>query len=195
MIDPTLIFQFFALINPVSSFSVLVSAQKQGQEITTIARKAVLIAYVLAISMVFIGPFLFPMFGISIDSFRIAGGIVLFLLGIDTLRPPKEDIKETGQTEALISIIATPLLTGPATISFITIKLLEIGLVPTLINLTLAFLAVAIVVLGFAHSINRLNMRIVSIGSRVFGLFLTAIAIEMIARGIHGVFLLKSAGI
>jgi len=146
---------------------------------------AVFIAFIIAIIIALIGPFIFNLFNITIDSFRIAGGVVLLLLGLDTIRSEKEE-KDVKKIDSLISIIATPILTGPATISFLIVKTFEVGYFSIISDLVIAFIIVAVVVMVFAFSIGRVNEKVISISSKVFGLFLTAIAIEMIAKGIQG---------
>lgn len=136
-----------------------------------------------------LGPLLFNFFGITVDSFRIAGGIVLLLLGFDTIRSKDGEGKKVTQVDSLISILATPLLTGPATISFITIKAFELGRLPMISNLLCAFVLIGAVFIIFSMMIPKVNAKLIDISSRVLGLFLTAVAIEMIAKGIYGIFL------
>ncbi|MBI5223165.1 MarC family protein [Candidatus Micrarchaeota archaeon] len=188
MLDFSLILQFFVLLNPMSSLSVLISAYKQKMDVRKLAINAVMAAFAIALCMVFVGPYLFSLFGITLNSFKIAGGVVLFLLGLDTIRPKQSTEGEFGQVEALISIIATPLLTGPATISFITLKTFEIGALAVLSNLIVAFMGVFLVFYTFSMMINKVNFKLVGIASRILGLFLTAVAIEMIANGISALF-------
>ncbi len=187
--NPALILQIFALIDPPASFPFLMSANKKKMDVKLIAVKATTVAFLIALIITFIGPFLFSIFGITFDSFRIAGGLILLLLGIDMVRPQKKEGEEPGQINSLITLIATPILTGPATISFVTIKAYEIGKVSLLINLCLAFLVVGIVLFLFSLMINKINVTVVDIMSRIMGLFLTAVAIEMLAKGIEGIIL------
>ena len=185
--DLALIIQLFILINPLSSFPVLLAAHKNKINVRKVAVNAVFIAFIIAIIVLIIGPYLFSLFRITVDSFRIAGGIVLLLLGIDKVRPKENDRKDVKEADALTSIIATPLLTGPAIISFIILQAIDIGKIPLFFNLLFAFIAVGIVFVMFAFTISRINAKIIDITSRVFGLFLTAVAIQMIAKGIMGV--------
>lgn len=188
LIDFALIAQIFVLVNPLSSFPVLMSAYKSRMDVRKIAISAVMIAFVIAMVIALLGPFLFNFFGITADSFRIAGGIVLLLLGLETIRSDDNKEKVT-QVDSLISIMATPLLTGPATISFITIKAYELGQATIISNLVWAFLIIGIVFVLFSLMIPKINAKLISISSKVFGLFLTAVAIEMIAKGIYGIFI------
>ena len=188
LIDIALILQLFVLINPFSSFPVLISAHKNKMNVRKIAISASILALVIAIVIALIGSSLFGLFGVTADSFRIAGGIFLLLLGLDTIRAKNEEKKQVGKVDSLISILATPLLTGPATISFITIKTLEIGRAAILPNILIAFILVGIVFVLFSFTIKKINTRVVEISSKILGLFLTAMAIELISRGIYNIF-------
>lgn len=189
LIDLALIFQLFVLVNPLSSVPVLMTAYKHKMNVRKIALTAVLIAFIIAFIIAIFGPLLFNFFGITADSFRIAGGVVLLLLGLDTIRSGDEKEGKVTQVDSMISILATPLLTGPATISFITIKSFELGKLTMTSNLTAAFALIGIVFMLFAFMIPRINAKLVNISSKVLGLFLTAVAIEMIAKGIYGIFM------
>jgi len=188
LFDYALVIQLFILINPLSSFPVLLAAYKNSLNVRRIAISAVIVAFVVAIIIALIGPYLFSLFKISTDSFRIAGGIVLFLLGLENIRSKKDDKKDIKKSDALVSIIATPLLTGPSTIAFITLKSFEIGKFSMISNILFAFVIVAIVFTVFSFFVKKINPKVIDITSRILGLFLTAVAIEMISKGIHGLF-------
>lgn len=188
MFDLSLVLRIFVLINPLSSLPVLVAAYSQKIDVKPLAIQALLIAFSVAFAMIFIGPLLFQIFSVSIDSFRVAGGIVLFFLGLNTARGETKQYS-VDKVSALTSLIATPLLTGPATISFITIKTYELGMAPMAVNVILAFLFVGIVFSVLVALIPRINLNMVGIISRILGLFLLAVSIEMLAAGIKVVLL------
>jgi len=187
MFDLAIILQIFVLLNPLSSFPVLMTAFKKKLDVQSIAIKSSLVAYIVAVFIILFGPQFFSLYGIRIDSFRIAGGVILFLLGVETVRPkpPREDVNEV---DSLIAIIATPLLTGPAVMSFLTIKTIEMGWLPVLVQTTAAFVIAGMVFWLFSLFIPRINAKAIEIASKVMGLFLTAIAIEMIAKGATSLF-------
>ncbi|MEM4598569.1 MAG: MarC family protein [Candidatus Diapherotrites archaeon] len=188
IISIPLILQIFVLINPLSSLPVLVAAYSKKMKVKDIALRATIIAFALAVTIIVVGPFLFDIFNVSVDSFRVAGGIILLLLGISTARRSDDTKASPDTAEALSSLIATPLLTGPATISFLTIKTYELGVLQILPNTVIAFILVGGVFTIFAALIPRINTKAVGIVSRILGLFLTAVAIEMISAGIKGLF-------
>jgi len=187
--DISLIIQIFVLLNPLASFPFLIAAYQNKMNLKIIALKAVLTAFAIAFVMTLIGPFLFDIFGITLDSFRIAGGVVLFLLALHMVRPNENEKTEFHGIDSLITIIATPMLTGPGTISFITVKTLEVGKATVLTNLAGAFILVGVVFSVFCLLVSKVNPKLVNILSRIMGLFLMAISIEMIAKGIEGIIL------
>ncbi|MCX8163613.1 MAG: hypothetical protein N3D10_03625 [Candidatus Micrarchaeota archaeon] len=183
------ILQLFVLLNPLSSFSVLIAAHKQHYNTKLIAVQATVMAFLLAVAIIFLGPVLFSLYGISLDSFRVAGGIILLLLGIETVREREEENdKKANHIDSFTSIIATPLLTGPAVISFLTIKIYELNPLIVLLNSLVSFFIVGVVFLTFATYINKINLKLISLLSKILGLFLTAVAIEMIAKGMTTLF-------
>ncbi|MCX8197643.1 MAG: MarC family protein [Candidatus Micrarchaeota archaeon] len=192
--DIALIMQMFALLNPLSSFPVLMAAYKKKMDVRSIAIKASVVAYGIALFVLFFGPQFFQLYGVSVDAFRLAGGVVLFLLGLDTVRPKpaREDVNEV---DSLVAIIATPLLTGPAVISFLTIKAFDIGPMAIVADVSAAFAIVGAIFYIFSCLLPKVNEKIVEILSKIMGLFLTAIAIEMMANGARALLIAKAAGI
>jgi len=188
MINLPLVLQIFALINPLSSLPVLVVAHKRGLNVKGIALQATFIAFAIAVAIIALGQYIFILFNVGIDEFRIAGGVVLFLLGLSTARNSVATYTKVDSAEAITSLIATPLLTGPAVISFITIKTYELGTFVVSINTFLSFVLVGVVFYTLSSLIPRINLRVVGILSRILGLFLLAVSIGMISTGIKEIF-------
>ncbi|MEM1988784.1 MAG: MarC family protein [Candidatus Woesearchaeota archaeon] len=188
IINLLIVLQIFTLVNPLSSIPMLLMAYKNNADVKKIALKGVMLALIIAIAMVLIGPLLFNLFGISIDAFRIAGGIVLLLLGIDTIREKEEEeVQRSKPNDSIVALLATPMLTGPATISFLTLKTMELGAQYMIFNIILSFILVLLVFYPLATMIPKINMTVISILSRILGLFLTAMAIEMIFAGVKAI--------
>jgi len=189
-INVAIIFQIFVLANPLASVPFILSAHKDKFNVRKISIYAVFIAFLVAVLINFIGPSLFIAFGITLDSFRIAGGMILLFLAIQTIfQSENEEIQNSShKVDSLISIIATPMLTGPATMSFLTIKSFEIGSLMLFPNIILAFILVGVIFFTFALAIPKINIKIINISSKIFGLFLTAMAVELIIQGIKGTF-------
>jgi len=89
----------------------------------TTAVKAVLVAYFTLIAFAFSGEILFQFFGISVNSFRIVGGFIFFLMGQDMLQArltsvkiDKEAVREYV-TDISITPLAIPMICGPGAIT------------------------------------------------------------------------------
>ena len=115
---------------------------------------------------------------------------MLALLGISTAIAEE---KAPSEHDAVTTVLATPLLTGPATISFVSLQAESSPLIPLLLTIASAFVAVGAVYGIFVLTIDRFNKRLVTIVSRVLGLFLTAVAIQMMAAGVSA--LLRRPGV
>jgi multiple antibiotic resistance protein len=115
---------------------------------------------------------------------------VVLLLGLDTIRGAADDA-ETGDHEHIISILATPILTGPATMTFVTLLTMEESMTTVIANLIVTYILVATVMLLLACMVERIHPRLIGVLSRILGLFLTAMGVELMALGLQG--LIKAA--
>jgi len=187
ILDAELILKIFFLVNPLSSIPLLFLAYKKKMDVRKVAVYSVGLAILVAVLFVFLGPLLFQIYGISIDSFRVAGGVLVFLLGLSMARDQGKSYDHT-KPDDLINIIATPLLTGPATLSFLIITTAEVGMGAVLVNIVGAFVLVAFLFLLLAYMLPRINLSYLMFVSRLFGLFLVGLGIEMMVAGLKVLF-------
>lgn len=178
----------FAIMDPFASlppFLALTSGFPKA-EAASVADRAVLIAGAVAALFMVAGPSLLDALAISLSDFRIAGGIVLGLLGLETtlgLSLRGEGKKSRGLDSAAV-LIATPLLTGPGLMTSLVILNGENGVVPVGIALLCA-LAISWVVLRNAGRVrDAAGERVIMVFSKVMGLFLMAIGISFIRGGL-----------
>jgi multiple antibiotic resistance protein len=185
MLDLQMILKISFLLNPLSSIPVLFVAYHQKLNVKSIAFKSVLLGFGVAIAFVLIGPYLFNIYGIDINSFRAAGGLVIMLLGLSMAREKRDYSNE--HPDALVSLIATPLLTGPATMSFLILTAAEVGVSSVLANLVFSFLIVGSFFVVIAYMIPHVNLEYVRFVSRLLGLFLIALGLEMMVLGLKAI--------
>jgi multiple antibiotic resistance protein len=182
MLDLQMILKISFLLNPLSSIPVLFVAYHQKLNVKSIAFKSTLLGFVVAIAFVLIGPTLFQIYGIHLSAFRAAGGLVILLLGLSMARENRDYSNE--HPDALVSLIATPLLTGPATMSFLILTAAEVGVTAVLSNLIFSFLIVGAFFVIVAYMIPNVNLEYVRFVSRLLGLFLIGLGIEMMVAGL-----------
>lgn len=160
---------------------------------------SIAMAIVLIVSCLF-GDKILKFFGISIASFRIAGGILLLFLGIAMMHArqsgskhtPEEDKEAVGKENIAVVPLAMPLLAGPGAISTMIIYSQEAagwghrGIL--IASSVVAALAIWIALLLAIPLSKYLGKTGINIATRVMGLILTAIAVEFIATGLGQIF-------
>ena len=198
MADPisTLAYAFaalFVILDPLLSVPIFTSMTK-GQSSAEINRQALIaVAGFLMYLFLFFNFFIFGTLGITIASFQIAGGILLFLLGLQmALGIDIGRTKEHIHTAAGV-VIGTPLLCGPGTITTVLLLAEDNGIFITAVAIALT-LAATFLVLRFSFQIQRiLGMTVTEILGKILGMLVAAIAVSIIADGIVG--LLQEYGV
>ncbi|KJJ84282.1 multiple antibiotic resistance protein MarC [Candidatus Omnitrophus magneticus] len=142
-------------------------------------------AIVLAISFIFLGRAIFNVLKITEWDFMIAGGSVLFIVAmrevINIDKKPKISIKEAG-----VVPLGTPLIMGPAVLATILIIMDSYGFVLTILSVFINVILAGIIFLFSEIFIRFLGESGVKALSRISNLFLVAIAVMLIRRGVIG---------
>jgi multiple antibiotic resistance protein len=129
---------------------------------------------------------IFSILGLSVPAFQIAGGIILFLLGLQEALGIELGHSKAAATSAAGVVIGTPILCGPGTITTVMLLSKEYGILIPFIAITLSLLATWFI-LYYAEAIQRVLGDVVTdIMGKVLGMLVTAIAVKIIASGIIG---------
>ena len=153
----------------------------------TCATKAVIIAGVIALIFLFIGDTLLNALHITLNDFKIGGGIVLALLGLETILDISfKKNKEGKGIEDIAVLIATPLLTGPGLVSSLIVMSNENGLAPTLVALGLALLLSWLVLINSIKLKQIVGDNIIHVAGKIIGMLLLALGISYIRSGLLG---------
>ncbi len=179
----------FVIMDPFASLPAFITLTKRFNDSQRMkaANKAVLIAGILALIFLFAGTALLDALGISLSSFRIAGGILLSLLGLETVLGFSFNHGEKKQDlNAVAVLVATPLLTGPGLLSSLILLSSQFGYwIP--LSAVLTALALSWVILHYSHLLQRVvGHQIIDVSSKVMGLLLVGIGIEFIRGGLLG---------
>jgi multiple antibiotic resistance protein len=186
---PGIIYSFaalFIILDPLLSVPIF-AAMTKGQSPSEIHKQA-FIAVAVAGSLMYLflifNKLIFEILGLSLPSFQIAGGILLFLLGIqEALGIEIGHCKEHVKTAAGV-VIGTPLLCGPGTITTVMLLSKDYGILIPFIAITLSLLATWLI-LYYSELIQRVLGEVVTdIMGKVLGMLVAAIAVKIIASGI-----------
>lgn len=160
------------------------------------AARATIVAFVLLASFTVFGTLIFRLFGITLEAFKIAGGLLLLFTALDMLqaRPsrtrssPEETSEGTSKEDVAIVPLAMPLLAGPGAIATVMVlagrgtSWLHTAAVVAAVALTCG---IAYLLLRAAGPLNKLfGQTGIAVLERIMGLLLAAIAIQFIADGI-----------
>ncbi len=193
----------FAILSPFSAIPIFLSltaTQSKDERKKTAITASIATAITMIIS-VWLGEGILYMFGISISSFRVAGGILLLLMSINMInaqvlrqKNTPEELKEAIELDKSVAIVpmAIPLLAGPGAISTVILYSNQ-----SQDNVHLIFMSAIIVAVVFLIFL-ALRMAVplskllgttgINIISRIMGLILAAISIEFITSGLIKLF-------
>ena len=192
-------FKFIFLLTPFFGLSMF-RAMTQGYSVQDKRRLALRVgssALVICLILFFFGRWLFEALGITIDSFRIGGGGLLFLSAVGLVNSNAIDKKNVGETrkdpDRLMHIavvpLAIPIIVGPGTTAALLVLGAELESMPLKIVNTLAMataLAVLTTMLVLSSWIEeKFGQQTITVLSKITGLILAAMAAQMIFTGIR----------
>ncbi|WP_343092939.1 MarC family protein [Streptococcus salivarius] len=183
---------FFAIMNPISNLPAYMAlVADDSQKISRkIAFRSLLIAFVIITVFIFSGDFIFKVFGITIVSFRIAGGILVAVIGYHMINGNHSPSYKGMEQQAVnsdpmsiaISPLAMPLFAGPGTITT-ALSLANGGLQNQLITVV-AFALLCVITYLLLISAKQiagfLGENLMKIITKMMGLLLFSIGIQMI---------------
>ncbi len=192
--EPKLIIEsslyFLALINPTSKVFLLSSMDPpySWRELRAVTVKSNIAALLILWALTGIGSFLLKVvFHVDIYSLKVAGGIVLFIIGLTAVRQGRffEKGLQDNHTDISIVPLAAPLIAGPGTITAAIAYASNYGETITMLSLTLAVFVNFLVMLG-SRGIGRVLERLSATGPliRITGLVVAAVAVQMVLGGL-----------
>ena len=179
------------VVDPIGNIPIFVSLLRQIDPArrTRLILRECAIAFAVLLAFVFAGEVVLKLFGLSDTSLTIAGGVILFLIALQMIfRSGAEVFANLPEGEPFIVPLAIPSIAGPTAIA--TVVLFASSAPqrwPEWCAAVTIAMAATLAVLVFADRIAKLvGTRALAAFERLVGLVLTAIAIEMLLRGIEG---------
>ena len=195
---------FFVAIDTIGNVPFFLSLTEdiKIKERNNIAIKATIIAFFILITFAYGGRYLLEAINVSLDSLKIAGGIILMLLAIDILFEKRKKRREKRVEEALdeksfddivVFPIAIPFIAGP---SALTTIILLIGnyenfpelQIPVILALIAALIVGLILMVGASHIVKFIPKQILHATSRVMAFILAALATQFVVDGVKASF-------
>jgi len=187
-----------AVVNPLGALPIFLSMSNKDDpeaDNQTMKRAVVAVVLILLISA-WAGESLLVFFGITINAFRTAGGLLILLMGITMLHGKQSHVQhhpdeaESVSEKEDISVVplAMPLMAGPGAISLVILDASKVHGWQGNIKLALAIISVATIAWMVLQIAEKMSDKIGVIGlnivTRIMGLILAAIGVQFMADGI-----------
>lgn len=185
----------FSIMNPLGTVPVFLSLtrEKSRKEIKNIAFYTSLNVFIILLISFFLGKYLLGFFGISIQSLKIAGGMIITTSGFALLtgsftkhKGMKKSMEEDASKRSDITLtpLAIPMLAGPGTISLLITYNQEYNNMMEMLVLTTAMLSISVLIFFILRSSNIILKFLGASGlnalSRIIGFLVIAIGVEYI---------------
>lgn len=177
----------FAVIDIIGNVPIIIDLRKKAGNIQS--EKASIVAGIIMIAFLFLGKSILNVIGIDVNSFAVAGALILFFLALEMILGIslyKEE--ETNAVTVSVFPLAFPLIAGPGSLTTI----LSLRAEYATLNIAIAILINMIfmyIVLKTSSKIERLiGDNGIKIIRKVFGVILLAISVKLFASNIQGLF-------
>ena len=173
------------IMDPIGLVPFITSLSKGMpiKEVRANINASVSLAGMLLFLFLFFGIDIFRFFRINLDSFQIAGGIILLIIGILYVFGIHHRFMKSQGNDLSIPL-GTPLLTGPGVITTAIILVKEEGLFVTAFAALLALAVTWLILTNYSKIHKLLGEHWTNVTSRIMGIILTAIAVEFIKNGV-----------
>ncbi|MGA2918133.1 MarC family protein [Methanoregula sp.] len=198
------------IVNPLSATLIYVSltSSLEPPAKLTIAKDSCRFALLILLFTAILGTWILQLFGISLEAFRIAGGILLFGIGMEmvyakvsrTKLTATEKYESRENDDVAIMPLAIPMIAGPGAITTSIVMMNEaIGMTPFAIGVVLISITFSIGVTYYMmrnsdYIMKRIGQREYRAINRLMGMLLIAIAVQFVITGIKIAFPLLTGG-
>ena len=195
---------FFITIDTIGNLPFFLSLTEDAKfkKRTQIALKSTIIAFFILIGFAYVGRYLLEALGVTLDSLKIAGGIILMFIAIDILfekrkirreKKVEEALDEKSYDEIIVFPIAIPFIAGPATLATIILLVGNYAnfpefQIPVILALLAALAVSLILMIGGSYIVKFLPKQFLHTTARVMAFILAALATQFIIDGIKSSF-------
>jgi multiple antibiotic resistance protein len=182
--------KLFMIFTPFFVMSAFLSLTKDDSpaERQRIAVKVTLAVIFTCFALFLFGTYIFALFGITLDAFRIGAGAVLFLSAVSMIQGKAAVSRQDSKEDVAVVPLAIPITVGPGTIGALLVMGADLDSLPEKVTACLALLAAVLSVGGLLLVAGRLERYLgqqgLSILTKLTGLFVSAIAAQIFFTGL-----------
>ena len=188
----------FVIVNPFGNVPIFISLTSRltSEERRNAIIKSMIIATAILLVFALIGQVLLNLLNVSLDSLRIAGGLLMLAIAFDMLmgRSPASRIDEDEERESVaVTPMATPLLAGPGAMTTVMVLMNEAGTRVVvqgsiMVAILLAMVGGFIILINCETVFSLIRKDGARVLTKVMGIVLATIAIDMVVNGLMHAF-------
>ncbi len=175
----------FAVIDILGSLPIIIGLRKKVGHIES--EKASIVAAVLMIAFLFLGEEILKLIGIDVNSFAVAGSLVIFFLALEMILGISLYRDDQPESASIVPI-AFPLIAGAGTLTTLLAMRAEYYVENIIVAILINIVFVFLVLKSSAKLERKLGKNGVSIIRKVFGVILLALAVKLFAANINELF-------
>ncbi len=191
----------FTLINPLGTMPVFMAmtSELSEKERNRTAWKASVVAFFTIIAFALTGQLMFNFFGISVNSFRVVGGVIFFIMGMDMLQARLSQVKirdnevKSYVSDISITPLAIPMICGPGAITTVILLMEDANTIPKKLTLFISVFLIMLLTYVILYSSSRLIKLLgqtgINVMMRIMGLIVMVIAVEFFFSGLKPIIL------
>ncbi|MFN7142164.1 MAG: MarC family protein [Myxococcota bacterium] len=180
----------FVAMSPLTALPVFLSMTEgfSVPQAQSLARRAVLTAFTVAMVITVAGQAIFRLLGITVNDLRVGGGLILLVIAIYDLIVSREKRQAANMEDVGVVPLGTPMIVGPGTMTACLVLADTHGRIPV----TIALILNLVITAAILHNAQKLQSWVSPAVTRAFGkvmsLFLAAIAVSTMRVGLTAFF-------
>ena len=193
----------FFIVDPLGTAPIFlaITEGQTAKERNRTALRASVVTFLILMVFAFVGEWILKLLRVTISSFQIAGGILIFTIALSMLQARRSQAKSTPQEEhekpegedVAIFPLAIPMLSGPAAITTVMV-LINLSTSPlqrmlVILAITLTGLFCYLILRASGRLLNLLGRTGINVLTRLMGLLLAVISVQFVIDGIKAAFL------
>ncbi|CEN35506.1 MarC family protein [Capnocytophaga cynodegmi] len=175
----------FAVIDIVGSIPIIINLRQKVGHIQS--EKTAIVSAMLLILFLFLGKEILNLFGVTVESFAVAGAFILFFLALEMILGITLYRDEEPQTASIVPL-AFPLVAGAGSMTTVLSLRAEYHLENIIVGIVINIIFVYIVLKSSKKIEKILGKQGINVIRKIFGVILLAIAVKLFATNVKGLF-------
>lgn len=175
----------FAVIDIIGSIPIIINLRQKVGHIQS--EKTAIVSGVLLILFLFLGKEILNLFGVTVESFAVAGAFILFFLALEMILGITLYRDDEPETASIVPL-AFPLVAGAGSMTTVLSLRAEYNLENIIVGIVINIIFVYFVLKSSKKIEQRLGKQGINVVRKIFGVILLAIAVKLFATNVKGLF-------